>query len=86
MIVSGACLNIIPSNDGLETEDGLPLLASLAIHSRIRCIFNPLTLLQKAETLRRVVNAEAGTCEDAVDVDNILGIGFPLLKWRNQVA
>lgn len=28
----------------------------------------------------------AATCEGAIDLDNIWGVGLPLLVWRNQIA
>ncbi|KAI0201234.1 putative short-chain dehydrogenases/reductase [Astrocystis sublimbata] len=69
-----------------ETTEGLPVPSSLAIHSRLRFALNLLPLLQRADSLRRVVSVGAATYEGAIDLDNIPGTGFPLQKWRDQVA
>ncbi|KAI0536702.1 putative short-chain dehydrogenases/reductase [Xylaria digitata] len=69
-----------------ETGDGLPTAFALATHSRVRFITNLLPLLQKADSLRRVVSVGAATCEGDIDLDNIPGSGFPLMKWRDQIA
>ncbi|KAI2622708.1 putative short-chain dehydrogenases/reductase [Hypomontagnella submonticulosa] len=68
------------------TSEGLPLASSLVIHSRLRFVLNLLPLLQNASSLRRVVNVQAATSEGSIDLNNICGQGFPLFKWRNQVA
>ncbi|XXH02618.1 hypothetical protein Hte_008997 [Hypoxylon texense] len=68
------------------TSEGLPLASCLVMHSRMRFILNLLPLLQRARSLRRVVSVQAATCEGAVDLANIPGRGFPLARWRNQVA
>jgi hypothetical protein len=52
----------------------------------MRFILNLLPLLQKADSLRRVVSVLAATTEGAIDLNNIPGEGFFLLKWRNQIA
>jgi hypothetical protein len=52
----------------------------------MRFILNLLPLLQKADTLRRVVSVLAATTEGAIDLNNISGEGFFLIKWRNQIA
>lgn len=70
----------------LATADGLPLTAALGIHSRIRFIQNLLPLIQRAEGLKRVVSVGAATCEGAIDLDNILAVGVPLLQFRDQLA
>ncbi|KAI1423752.1 putative short-chain dehydrogenases/reductase [Xylaria sp. FL1777] len=69
-----------------ETAEGLSLSFALGIHSRLRFILNLLPLLQRADSLRRVVSVGAATCEGAIDLDNIQGRGFPLRKWRDQMA
>ncbi|KAI0102972.1 putative short-chain dehydrogenases/reductase [Nemania sp. FL0031] len=69
-----------------QTSEGLPVSFALAAHSRLRFILNLLPLIQKSDSLRRVVSVGAATCEGAVDLDNILATGFPLIKMRNQVA
>ncbi|KAI1132834.1 putative short-chain dehydrogenases/reductase [Nemania abortiva] len=69
-----------------ETSEGLPMSFALAAHSRLRFIINLLPLLQRADSLRRVVSVGAATCEGAIDLDNIPCTGFPLIKMRNQVA
>lgn len=69
-----------------ETSEGLPLVISLAMHSRLRFIQNLLPLIQKAPSLRRVISVGAATTEGEIDTTNISGDGFPLLKWRNQLA
>ncbi|KAI0453593.1 putative short-chain dehydrogenases/reductase [Xylaria acuta] len=69
-----------------ETSEGLPVAFTLGTHSRQRFILNLLPLLQRATSLRRVVSVGAATCEGAIDVRNIRGVGFPLMRWRNQVA
>ncbi|KAF2965220.1 hypothetical protein GQX73_g8356 [Xylaria multiplex] len=70
----------------IETDDGLPTAFALGIHSRLRFIVNLLPLLQRADSLRRVVSVGAATCEGAIDLNNIPGRGFSLMKWRDQVA
>ena len=47
---------------------------------------NLLPLIQQATTFRRVVSVAAATCEGAIDLDNFYGVGFPLMKWRDQGA
>ncbi|VUC31642.1 unnamed protein product [Clonostachys rosea] len=69
-----------------KSPDGLPLAASLATHSRTRFIANLLPLIQRAETLRRVVSVGAATVEGPVDMSNFFGEGFPLMKWRDQLS
>ncbi|KAI0547939.1 putative short-chain dehydrogenases/reductase [Xylaria curta] len=70
-----------------ETSEGLPVVSALATYSRLRFIMNLLPLLQRADSLRRVVSVGAATCEGAIDLSNIRGTGqFPLIQWRNQVA
>ncbi|KAI0188921.1 putative short-chain dehydrogenases/reductase [Xylaria flabelliformis] len=69
-----------------ETSEGLPVVSALATYSRLRFIVNLLPLLQRADSLRRVVSVGAATCEGAIDLSNIRGTGFPLIQWRNQVA
>ncbi|CAJ2511943.1 Uu.00g075680.m01.CDS01 [Anthostomella pinea] len=69
-----------------KTAEGLPLAFGIATHGRMRFILNLLPLLQKAKSLRRVVNVGAASYEGAIDVDNVPGLGFPLTKWRNQLA
>lgn len=56
------------------------------MHSRTRFILNLLPLLQNATSLRRVVSVQAATCEGHIDLNNITGQGFPLSKWRDQLA
>ncbi|KAI1332172.1 putative short-chain dehydrogenases/reductase [Xylariaceae sp. FL0255] len=68
------------------TSDGIPLSFELGIHSRLRVILNLLPNVQRAQGLRRVVNVGAATCEGPIDLSNIHGTGFPLLKWRDQLA
>jgi hypothetical protein len=70
----------------LATADGLPLTAALGIHTRIRFIQNFLPLIQRAEGLKRVVTVGAATCEGDIDLDNILAVDVPLLKFRDQLA
>lgn len=69
-----------------ETSEGLPMASGLVLHSRLRFVLNLLPLIQKADTFRRVVSVMAATCEDNIDLKNILGEGFPLLNWRNQMS
>ncbi|KAI1153772.1 putative short-chain dehydrogenases/reductase [Nemania diffusa] len=69
-----------------ETSEGLPAAFALSVHSRLRFITNLLPLLQRADSFRRVVSVGAATCEGAVDLSNIPATGFPLMKWRNQLA
>ena len=52
----------------------------------MRFILNLLPLLQKADSLRRVVSVLAATFEGPIDINNIPGQDFPLHKWRNQVS
>jgi len=52
----------------------------------MRFILNLLPLLQKADSLRRVVSVLVATYEGPIDTNNIVGEGFPLTKWRDQVA
>lgn len=59
---------------------------SLVTHSRLRFILNLLTLLQAADSLRRVVSVGAASCEGAIDTSNLLGEGFSVLKLRDQFA
>ncbi|KAJ4292420.1 hypothetical protein N0V90_009082 [Kalmusia sp. IMI 367209] len=68
------------------TSEGLPLVAGLAFHGRTRFILNLLPLLQNARHLRRVVSVGAASYEGTLDTDNIPGLGFPLVKWRDQFA
>ncbi|KAI1374106.1 putative short-chain dehydrogenases/reductase [Hypoxylon crocopeplum] len=68
------------------TPEGLPLASCLIMHSRLRFILNLLPLLQNASSLRRVISVQAATCEGPIDLNNIPGQGFPLRKWRDQVA
>ena len=56
------------------------------MHSRIRFVLNLLPLLQKADSLRRVVSVLCATYEGAIDTNNILCKDFSLLKQRNQRA
>lgn len=56
------------------------------MHSRFRFIKNLLPLIKKAPSLRRVISVGAATTEGEIDTTNISGEGFPLLKWRNQLA
>ncbi|KAI0468014.1 putative short-chain dehydrogenases/reductase [Xylaria cf. heliscus] len=86
-----AVVNILFESQGSmafqsETSEGLPTVTALATHSRLRFITNLLPLLQLAPSLRRVVSVGAATCEGAIDMDNFSGAGFPLQKWRDQVA
>ncbi|KAJ8121610.1 hypothetical protein ONZ43_g1981 [Nemania bipapillata] len=69
-----------------ETSEGLPMAFALAAHSRLRFILNLLPLLQRADSLRRVVSVGAATCEGAIDLSNIACTGFELIKMRNQIA
>ncbi|KAI8630267.1 putative short-chain dehydrogenases/reductase [Xylariaceae sp. FL1651] len=69
-----------------KTAEGLPLASSIATHSRLRFILNLLPLIQKADSLRRVVSVGAATYEGTIDTDNLPGWGFPLRQWRNQLA
>ncbi|KAI8944846.1 putative short-chain dehydrogenases/reductase [Xylaria longipes] len=69
-----------------ETSEGLPVASALAQYSRVRFIFNLLPLLQRADSLRRVVSVGAATCEGAIDLSNIPGTGLPLHQWRDQLA
>ncbi|KAI0172594.1 putative short-chain dehydrogenases/reductase [Hypoxylon sp. FL1284] len=69
-----------------KTSEGLPIASGLIMHSRLRFILNLLPLIQKASGLRRVVSVQAATFEGPIDLDNIIGQGFALRKWRNQVA
>ncbi|KAK7743372.1 hypothetical protein SLS62_010646 [Diatrype stigma] len=69
-----------------KTSEGLPLAASLVMHSRLRFILNLLPLLQNADNLRRVVSVQAATFEGPIDVNNIMAQGFSLHKTRDQVA
>ncbi|KAI3324401.1 putative short-chain dehydrogenases/reductase [Xylariaceae sp. AK1471] len=69
-----------------KTAEGLPLAFSLPTHSRARFILNLLPLLQRADSLRRVVSVGAATCEGPIDLKDISGWGFPLRRWRDQVA
>jgi NAD(P)-dependent dehydrogenase (short-subunit alcohol dehydrogenase family) len=73
-------------NHFAETAEGLPLAGALALYSRLRFILNLMPLIRKATGLRRVVSVGAATCEGDIDTDNILGRGFPIMKWRNQLA
>ena len=68
------------------TDEGVPLASGLIIHSRIRFILNLLPLVRRATSLRRVVSVAAGTCEGAVDLDNIWAKGVPMRQWQGQVA
>lgn len=52
----------------------------------MRFILNLLPLLQKADSLRRVVSVLTATLEGPIDTNNIPGQGFPLIKWRDQVS
>jgi hypothetical protein len=52
----------------------------------MRFILNLLPLLENATSLRRVVSVLIATCEGPIDPENMLGVGFPLRKWRDQVA
>lgn len=70
----------------VETSEGLPFAIAVGTHSRIRFILNLLPLLRRADHLRRVVSVGAATCEGSIDLNNIPGVGLPLLPWRNQVA
>ncbi|KAH8886055.1 hypothetical protein GQ53DRAFT_769646 [Thozetella sp. PMI_491] len=86
-------INILVTSQGtmafsktVATPEGLSLRSCLALHSRMRFILNLLPLLQKATTLRRVVSVLIATCEGPIDTENILGVDFPLRKWRDQVA
>lgn len=45
-----------------------------------------LPLIQSASSLRRVVSVGAATCEGPIDIANLAGTGFPLRKWRDQLA
>lgn len=56
------------------------------MHSRMRFILNLLPLLQRADSLRRVISVLAATTEGPIDTNHISGQGFSLLKWRNQSA
>ncbi|KAI0440583.1 putative short-chain dehydrogenases/reductase [Xylaria telfairii] len=69
-----------------ETSEGLPVASVLVTHSRARFITNLLPLLQRAPSLRRVVSVGAATCEGPIDLSNMSGAGFPLRKWRDQIA
>ena len=56
------------------------------MHSRTRFILNLIPLIQRASSLRRIVSVLAATTEGAIDTSNITAQGFPIVKWRNQVA
>jgi hypothetical protein len=47
---------------------------------------NLLPLIQRATSLRRIVSVLAGTCEGAIDLDNINCQGFDVIKKRDQTA
>ncbi|CAK7226467.1 hypothetical protein SCUCBS95973_006209 [Sporothrix curviconia] len=68
------------------TSEGIPLGVSLSMHSRTRFILNLMPLLQRATSLRRVVTVLAATCEGALDVNNLAGIGLSVLQRRDQLA
>ncbi|CAM1504926.1 Fc.00g025170.m01.CDS01 [Cosmosporella sp. VM-42] len=68
------------------TPEGLLQGFGLVVHSRIRFILNLLPLLQRADSLRRVVSVLAATTEGAIDTNNITGQGFSIIKQRNQMA
>ncbi|PCG98873.1 Short-chain dehydrogenase/reductase SDR [Penicillium occitanis (nom. inval.)] len=69
-----------------KTSEGLNFAIAVCTHSRIRFILNLLPLLRKADHLRRVVSVAAATCEGAIDLNNVTGVGMSLLPWRNQTA
>jgi hypothetical protein len=73
-------------SDFVETVEGLPLAVAVGLYSRLRFILNLAPLIRNASHLRRVVNVGAATCEGDIDMTNIHGRGFSLMKRRNQLA
>ena len=76
----------ISPNQSIATSEGLHLSSSLVTHSRLRFILNLLPLLQRANSLRRVVSVGAATLEGPIDTTNIPGVSFPLRQRRDQIA
>ncbi|KAF2793239.1 putative short-chain dehydrogenases/reductase [Melanomma pulvis-pyrius CBS 109.77] len=68
------------------TSEGLPLASGIVMHGRTRFILNLLPLLQKAQSLRRVVCVLAGSYEGHIDTNNIPALGVPMLEVRNQMS
>ncbi|KAF2110513.1 hypothetical protein BDV96DRAFT_202893 [Lophiotrema nucula] len=75
-------------SQGMDTEEGLHLPATLLLHSRARFIANLLPELQRATVLRRVLSIFTGTKEGPMPITDfqMRNLGMNLIKMRGQAA
>lgn len=71
---------------GTTTEEDLHFGAALVTYSRNRFTVNLLPLLERAQTLRRVVSVFAGTKEGPVDVNDLQRYKMLAIKARGHAA
>lgn len=68
------------------TQEGLPAMASLALHSRTRFTLNLLPLLRAAPSPRRVVSVLTGTKEAPITAPDVYLRGLGMAKLRGESA
>ncbi|KAF2667619.1 hypothetical protein BT63DRAFT_447443 [Microthyrium microscopicum] len=75
-------LTIGTLQSGFKTEEGLHYPTALTVHARSRFISNLLPLLQRAESLRRVVSVYMATHEAQINMDDFQG--WNLSRYANM--
>lgn len=68
------------------TSEGLKLHTSLLYYSRMRFILNLLPLLEKAQSLRRVVSVFAGGKEGKIFTDNFQARDLSMMAQRDHIS
>jgi NAD(P)-dependent dehydrogenase (short-subunit alcohol dehydrogenase family) len=71
---------------GIETEEGLHAAVCLALHARMRFVVNLLPLLQRANSLRRVITVFAGTKEGSPDLGDLEALNASLFNSRGHIC
>ncbi|KAH6667629.1 hypothetical protein B0J14DRAFT_602708 [Halenospora varia] len=76
----------VPAVDRRVTSENIHLLAALNYYSRIRFIINLLPLIQRADSLRRIVTVGGGGQEGPFDTSDFSALRVPLPQLKGHLC